>query len=950
MTYSVLPWHRDSRSQKRRNWRAAKRRRLAFEALENRHLLSFFLSGRVFEDLNGNGEDQNMEEPPLEGVRVDLTGTDVDQNEFTLTTYTDSNGYYELVPSLSSGIYTFTVTAPDGYLFSGGNGIWHFAGEDSPDYFDVGLYRPITIGGVVWDDMNGNGLRDDGEPGIQAATVTLSGTDGLGNSVPQSTTTDAHGAYQFNDLAPGTYAVTFTPRDDFVFTAWNVDGQGVEGVRNSDANPATGEAAPLTLVSGQIVDYVDAGLYRPPSIGDFVWNDMNGNGRQDVGEPGIPGVEVTLTGTDGLDKPVLLTRTTDHNGAYLFDNLVPGTYAVAFTAPAGYVFTAQDADFQGIKGTANSDANPATGETEALTVVSGDVATYVDAGLYVPPSIGGFVWEDTNGNGLQDGSEPGIPRVDVTLTGEDGLGTSVVLTTITDQDAIYLFENLVPGTYTVTFTAPTDHVFTAQDADGLGITGTVNSDADPDTGAAGPLALISGAVATDVDAGLYVPASIGNFVWEDLDGNGLQDAGEPGIAEVELRLSGFDGAGNEVDLSTTTDAAGLYAFAGLAPGDYTVTFVAPLGYAFTLLNADGQGVSGEDNSDADPTTGAAEPVTLVSRDVVTFVDAGLYAPRVSGTVYGDANNNGWRDAGELGIPGVYVRLLGIDDLGNQVDAWVRTDADGNFRFIYMRAGRYDLIQIHPEEFVDGQDTPGSLGGTVEPPPSDIIADIHVGPGAAGTDYLFGELRLRNPSKRHLLTPVPGSSIVGREPGTGVTEVNPVSRADHTTGLTVDRLDVNRDGFVTPADPLFVINQLNYSMAAGASHVPATQADVSGNGQVAPLDALLVINHLNQQAQQPLAEGEHEAAEGEAWQPVDDSPSTLHEDFADTRDRTDLAGWYEPGEAEDWDRWREWNAPMARDLWEMPEEEDPQDDDAWLDGLIEILASDDARVLPTFWRT
>jgi hypothetical protein len=188
----------------------------------------------------------------------------------------------------------------------------------------------------------------------------------------------------------------------------------------------------------------------------------------------------------------------------------------------------------------------------------------------------------------------------------------------------------------------------------------------------------------------------------------------------------------------------------------------------------------------------------------------------------------------------------------------------------------------------------------------------------------------------------------REPGTGVTEVNPVSRSDQTTELTVDRLDVNRDGFVTPADPLFVINQLNYSMAAGAAHVPATQADVSGNGRVTALDALLVINYLNQAPEGP-AEGEHEAAEGESWRPVDYLPNTLHEDSADTRDRTDLAGWYEPEEAEDWDGWRRWNEPVPREIWKLLEEEEPQDHDAWFDDLIAILASDDARVRPTFWR-
>jgi hypothetical protein len=88
------------------------------------------------------------------------------------------------------------VTAPTGWFFSTGDGIWYTDGDDPIGAGDVGLYRPITIGNLVWDDLNGNGLQDDGEPGIQAATVMLSGTDGLGNSVSQSTTTDAHGAYR----------------------------------------------------------------------------------------------------------------------------------------------------------------------------------------------------------------------------------------------------------------------------------------------------------------------------------------------------------------------------------------------------------------------------------------------------------------------------------------------------------------------------------------------------------------------------------------------------------------------------------------------------------------------------------------------------------------------------------------------------------------------------------
>ena len=155
----------------------------------------------------------------------------------------------------------------------------------------------------------------------------------------------------------------------------------------------------------------------------------------------------------------------------------------------------------------------------------------------------------------------------------------------------------------------------------------------------------------------------------------------------------------------------------------------------------------------------------------------------------------------------------------------------------MHAGEYTLKQVHPEEFVEGQDTVGSLGGMI--PQSDVITDIVVGPADVGTGYLFGELSLKYPSKQLLLTTDPKSLILIREPGSGVTEVNPVTRHEQTLELTVDRLDVNRDGFVTPADELFVINQVNYSLSASGSYRPATQADVSGDGRVTALDALLV---------------------------------------------------------------------------------------------------------------
>jgi serine-aspartate repeat-containing protein C/D/E len=161
--------------------------------------------------------------------------------------------------------------------------------------------------------------------------------------------------------------VTFAQPVGYEFTVQNADGQGITGGVNSDADPVTGAAAPVTVVSGDVIDYVDAGLYQPASIGDFVWIDANGDGLQDAGEPGLNGVTVnlldaggaviatTLTADDGMGNP----------GYYLFDGLAPGTYSVQFVAPTGYVLTAQDADGAGITGEFNSDADPVTGQTAA---------------------------------------------------------------------------------------------------------------------------------------------------------------------------------------------------------------------------------------------------------------------------------------------------------------------------------------------------------------------------------------------------------------------------------------------------------------------------------------------------------------------------------------------------------------------------------------------------------
>ena len=113
-----------------------------------------------------------------------------------------------------------------------------------------------------------------------------------------------------------------------------------------------------------------------------------------------------------------------------------------------------------------------------------------------------------------------------------------------------------------------------------------------------------------VDAGLILPsgsepASLGDTVWHDTNADGIQDASETGIAGVTVNL--YDSSGNRVT-TTITNSSGNYEFVNLIPGDYIVEFVSPTGYSSSP-----QGTSGGNNdSDADPTTGRTDTISLSS--------------------------------------------------------------------------------------------------------------------------------------------------------------------------------------------------------------------------------------------------------------------------------------------------------------------------------------------------
>lgn len=242
-------------------------------------------------------------------------------------------------------------------------------------------------------------------------------------------------------VASDTQSMTVAAPDDLstyigsghlAFTAAAASNSEVTGSANIAKNLDTFASAVVTI----IYDYTPFA-----SIGDYVWEDLNGNGIQDAGETGIGGVTVKLY-VCGSDTP-LDDTTTDADGYYSFTGLVPGEYCVEFVAPGGYSFSPAD---QGGDDALDSDADPLTGKTACTTLDPGENDTTWDAGLYIPASIGDFVWFDLDSNGSYDVGEVGVAGVLVQLFDSNG---NLAAWTTTDAYGYYLFDGLVAENYAV---------------------------------------------------------------------------------------------------------------------------------------------------------------------------------------------------------------------------------------------------------------------------------------------------------------------------------------------------------------------------------------------------------------------------------------------------------------------------------------------------------------------
>ncbi|HDG1934135.1 TPA: MSCRAMM family adhesin SdrD, partial [Staphylococcus aureus] len=410
-------------------------------------------------------------------------------------------------------------------------------------------------------------------------------------------------------------------------------------------------------------------------IGNYVWEDTNKNGIQELGEVGVKGV--TVVAYDNKTNKEVGRTITDEKGGYLIPNLPNGDYRVEFSnLPQGYEVTPSK---QG-----NNEELDSNGVSSVITVNGKDNLS-ADLGIYKPKyNLGDYVWEDTNKNGIQDQDEKGISGVTVTLKDESG---NVLKTVTTDADGKYKFTDLDNGNYKVEFTTPEGYTPT---------TVTSGSDIEKDSNGLTTTGVINGADNMTLDSGFYKTPkyNLGNYVWEDTNKDGKQDSTEKGISGVTVTLKNENG---EVLQTTKTDKDGKYQFTGLENGTYKVEFETPSGYTPTQV---GSGTDEGIDSNGTSTTGV-----IKDKDNDT-IDSGFYKPtyNLGDYVWEDTNKNGVQDKDEKGISGVTVTLK---DENDKVLKTVTTDENGKYQFTDLNNGTYKVEFETPSGYTPTSVTSGN---------------------------------------------------------------------------------------------------------------------------------------------------------------------------------------------------------------------------------------------------
>ena len=710
---------------------------------------------------------------------------------------------------------------------------------------DAGYYQTACIGNFTWIDTNGNGQQNLGEPGLNGVQVTLTGagldgTFGTGDDTSAMQTTANNGvndgAYKFIGLVPGKYKVTFGAVGGYVRTVADTGADATD----SDANVGTGTTAEYTLVSGQYNDSVDAGYYQTACIGNFTWVDTNGNGQQNLGEPGLNGVQVTLTGA-GLDGTFgtgddtstmqLTANNLINDGAYKFIGLVPGKYKVTFGVVAGYVRTVADT---GADAT-DSDANVGTGTTGEYTLVSGQYNDSVDAGYSQPATISGAKYTDLTGNGLSADDTPLGGTVinlykDTNLNGvrDTGDGAAVATAMTAAVTGAYSFSVATFGLYFVEEVVPSGYVRTAPtyfNYSPIMVSANVNYGGNNFAN----FKLCDLSHLTNVSYVINGTTTVTNLSGNVNQGDTVKVnfTITAGAAAHQYSLVSYTAPSPVFIASEASQQQVFHSATGVfGPGSYSMTVVVPncnfqvefvCGAVLAQLGPEGSNIF------------YTAQGRLISADNDGTQTCALSS--LSGYVYLDANNNGVQNTGEAGIANVTVTLTGTDIYGTAVTRTAMTNSSGYYVFSNLKASNalgYTLTEAQPASYLDGKDAIGSQGGTTG---NDVLTTKLLNTNTSGINNNFGELPL-NYTKFYVVNSATTDRTYEYKPTGALVEsyllnsgnTNPRGVTTTAAGTKVWVIDANKKVFVYNTS-----GGLLGSWTAGSLPSTAVVEDITTNG-------------------------------------------------------------------------------------------------------------------------
>ena len=372
--------------------------------------------------------------------------------------------------------------------------------------------------------------------------------------------TDANGEYLFEGLPDTTYTVTV---DNTSLTGMTATG-GPHGITGSSTTVVVA-SADVTTIAGTSCSTceldVDFGYTIPTLINGSVWNDHNQSGTStpDNGEEGLTNVWVYVSdGSCTYTSPGIGTCPsvqTEANGEFEIDLTAAGWTPAASGTTYQVIVDPGTGDMSTGTWTQSFDTDGFTSAHQAaVTVIPGGQGrtdySYYQTGT---TQIDGTVYADWNNNADQDTAEDGFENVTVYLyQDENGDGVidpedALITSTQTDADGDYSFTNLPPDTYIV--------VVDESDPD---LPSDYQQTEDPDLGSGTPCsgAACDGLAGADTTGGNvsnhdfgYQPVgygSIGDYVWQDDNGNGLQDTGESALPNITVDLYVWEDDGDGI--------------------------------------------------------------------------------------------------------------------------------------------------------------------------------------------------------------------------------------------------------------------------------------------------------------------------------------------------------------------------------------------------------------------